>query len=203
MHWVADSEPLWMLQLVECGYSNGFFLQEVSFPHPESLKFPPRYKYSVFCGPLANFQLLNSQSPENYTMSESRLVHHQSSFTDHASKFFDLIRTAYLPIFHQLPLKLQNWPLNVGGGGGGAPYYELYRPMVTSQRSELLLKMFFCVQQQLDIIILLFFTTETIFVWTIWIVFRKFPLHPKKCISEFFKYQTLSKFPLWHQKFPP
>ena len=76
MHWVADSEPL-----VECGYSNGFFLQEVSFPHPESLKFPPRYKFSVFCGPLAslaNFKLSNSQSPENYTMSKSRLVHHHS-----------------------------------------------------------------------------------------------------------------------------
>ena len=63
-------------------------------PHPESSKFPPRYKFSVFCGPLAslaNFRPLISQSSENYTMFEVCLAVGTSLFTYHASQLFELL----------------------------------------------------------------------------------------------------------------
>ena len=67
-------------------------------PHPENLKFPPRYKFSVFCGPLASladFGLSISQSPENYTMSE---VHHSHSLSSKN------LNEQFLIIFRKFPL---------------------------------------------------------------------------------------------------
>ena len=78
-------------------YRNAIYTDNYKFgwldPHPESLKFPPRYKCFVVCGPLAslaNFLLSISQNPEHYTMSEVRLAHYNSPIMQLASKILKL-----------------------------------------------------------------------------------------------------------------
>ena len=150
----------------------------------------------------------NFLSTENNTITEVRFAHHQSPYTYHASKIcgltrWVLFRTACLPIRHQLPPQLQDWPLNVGKA-------TLLRTlstdaMVISQRSELLFEMFFLCLATVRYK-LFFYFLQPIFVYEQFGLFLENFLftqknHIKKIILN--SDHRLLQFSLWHQKFPP
>ena len=153
--------------------------------HPGSFKFPPRYKFSVFCGPLAslaNFRFSISQSPENYTMYRVRLAHDHSSIMQ--VQFLDLQDGSSLEGHFQFAVNC-HLGCRTGLQMSGRPHLitNSYLPIdwwLQVIVTNYILKCFLCLAT-VRYFLFYFLQPKQFFLYEQFlIIFRKFPLHRKK-----------------------